>query len=128
MRSTDPRLSRLRLGDILLGARLITREQLQEGLALQQAGGGRLGERLVELGHLSEPDLDGDGAGARLYDLGRDDGSTVVRLVNIVCREAIDARASDIHIEPPEDRVQYRVDGALLESNPLPLSLHGGLM
>ena len=41
----------------------------------------------------------------------------VVRLVNLMLAEAIDARASDIHVEPMRDRltVRFRIDGALHE-------------
>ena len=41
----------------------------------------------------------------------------VVRLVNLMIAEAIEARASDIHVEPMRDRVQvrYRIDGVLHE-------------
>ncbi|MBI1798996.1 MAG: Flp pilus assembly complex ATPase component TadA [Candidatus Eisenbacteria bacterium] len=41
----------------------------------------------------------------------------VVRLVNLMIAEAIDGRASDIHVEPMRDRmlVRYRIDGVLHE-------------
>jgi type IV pilus assembly protein PilB len=41
----------------------------------------------------------------------------VVRLVNLMIAEAIDARASDIHVEPMRDRmvVRFRIDGVLHE-------------
>ncbi len=41
----------------------------------------------------------------------------VIRLVNLVIQRAVDARASDIHIEPFEEqlKVRYRVDGVLQE-------------
>jgi type IV pilus assembly protein PilB len=41
----------------------------------------------------------------------------VVRLVNLMLAEAIDARASDIHVEPQRDRVtvRFRIDGVLHE-------------
>jgi len=43
-----------RLGDILLEAGLITKEQLDEALALQAAGERRLGEVLLDMGFVSE--------------------------------------------------------------------------
>ena len=43
-----------RLGDILLEAGLITAEQLQSAMAIQKHTGGKIGEILVELGHISE--------------------------------------------------------------------------
>ena len=41
----------------------------------------------------------------------------VIRLVNLVLQRAVESRASDIHIEPFENRlkVRYRVDGVLQE-------------
>ncbi|MFN3650682.1 MAG: GspE/PulE family protein [Armatimonadota bacterium] len=51
--------------------------------------------------------------------------SLVIRLVNNIFREAVRARASDIHIESFEDRcqVRYRVDGVLHEQAPPPQRL-----
>ncbi len=45
------------------------------------------------------------------------DDAPVVRLVNLMIAEAIDARASDIHVEPARDRVtvRFRIDGVLHE-------------
>src|SRR5437762_6577317 len=41
----------------------------------------------------------------------------VVKLVNLIIQEAINLRASDIHVEPFADRVRvrYRIDGVLVE-------------
>jgi type IV pilus assembly protein PilB len=49
----------------------------------------------------------------------------VVRLVNLMLAEAIDARASDIHVEPSRDRVsvRYRIDGVLHETMRPPKNL-----
>ena len=46
-----------------------------------------------------------------------DSDAPVVKLVNLVIQEAINLRASDIHIEPFADRVRvrYRIDGVLVE-------------
>jgi type IV pilus assembly protein PilB len=48
----------------------------------------------------------------------------IVRLVDSFITGAIDARASDIHIEPqlPDMRVRYRVDGILLDALEVPAS------
>ena len=47
----------------------------------------------------------------------------VIRLVNLIIARALQARASDIHIEPFESRlvVRYRVDGMLRESESPPV-------
>ena len=43
-------------------------------------------------------------------------GSPIVKLVNHIIRTAVEAQASDIHIEPEEEefRIRYRVDGDLV--------------
>jgi type IV pilus assembly protein PilB len=54
----------------------------------------------------------------------------VVRLVQLIITEAIQLRASDIHIEPFEDRVRirYRIDGVLVERDSPPKRLLGAIM
>ncbi len=49
----------------------------------------------------------------------------VIRLVQLVLFQAVNARASDVHFEPFEKvfRIRYRVDGALYEMTPPPKSL-----
>ncbi|PXF32845.1 general secretion pathway protein GspE [Pokkaliibacter plantistimulans] len=48
----------------------------------------------------------------------------VIRLVNLLIQRAVERRASDIHIEPFENRlkVRYRVDGVLQDSEAPPVS------
>ncbi|HEX3044731.1 MAG TPA: type II secretion system ATPase GspE [Bacillota bacterium] len=50
----------------------------------------------------------------------------IIRLVNTVIAGAVEAGASDIHLEPFEDeiRIRYRIDGVLQETHPPPLSLY----
>jgi type IV pilus assembly protein PilB len=49
----------------------------------------------------------------------------VVKLCNLIIQEAIAHRASDIHIEPFDDRVRvrYRIDGVLVERDSIPRRL-----
>jgi general secretion pathway protein E len=49
----------------------------------------------------------------------------VIRLVNLVIQRAVELRASDIHIEPFENRlkVRYRIDGVLEEGESPPQNL-----
>lgn len=67
----------------------------------------------------------GGGAGA-----GSDSDAPIVRLVNLIINEAVTLRASDIHIEPFEDRVRirYRIDGRLVERDAAPRRLLGAMM
>src|SRR6185312_17294247 len=45
--------------------------------------------------------------------------ASIIRFVNQILTEAIDSRATDVHVEPFEDalRVRYRIDGVLVEAN-----------
>jgi len=54
----------------------------------------------------------------------------VVKLVNLVIQEAVQLRASDIHIEPFGDRVRirYRIDGNLIERDAAPRRLLSALL
>lgn len=54
-----------------------------------------------------------------------DSNSPIIRLVNLIISEALNMRASDIHIEPFEDRVRirYRIDGKLVERDSPPKRL-----
>ncbi len=54
----------------------------------------------------------------------------VVRLVGMMIQEAVQLRASDIHIEPFEDRVRirYRIDGICVERDSPPRRLLGAIL
>ena len=54
----------------------------------------------------------------------------VIRLVNAMIAEAIEKRASDIHIEPfeKEFRVRFRVDGVLFNQEPPPRELKAAII
>lgn len=54
----------------------------------------------------------------------------VAKIVSTVLEYAIKARASDVHIEPMEDktRVRYRIDGILHEKLSLPKRIHESLI
>lgn len=54
----------------------------------------------------------------------------IVRLCDQIIAEAVQLRASDIHIEPFEDRVRirYRIDGKLVEREALPKRFQGALL
>jgi len=59
-----------------------------------------------------------------------DDSAPIIRLANLIISEAVRERASDIHVEPFEDRVRirYRIDGVLLERDSPPKRLLGALV
>ncbi|MCD4830472.1 MAG: Flp pilus assembly complex ATPase component TadA [Anaerohalosphaeraceae bacterium] len=60
----------------------------------------------------------GNLSAAKLHELARE--PSLVNLVNLILLEAIDSRASDVHIEPfeKEVKIKYRVDGVLVEKAP----------
>jgi general secretion pathway protein E/type IV pilus assembly protein PilB len=45
--------------------------------------------------------------------------ASIIRFVNQILTEAVDSRATDVHIEPFENelRLRYRIDGVLVQSN-----------
>ena len=59
-----------------------------------------------------------------------DDDAPIVRFVNLLVSQAIQDRASDIHIEPAEQslRVRYRIDGVLHEMQRAPKSIQNGVI
>ncbi|WP_422931313.1 GspE/PulE family protein [Singulisphaera sp. PoT] len=54
----------------------------------------------------------------------------VIRLVHLIIQEAVNMRASDIHIEPFPDRVRirYRIDGVCMERDSPPRRLLGSII
>ncbi|MEW4489077.1 GspE/PulE family protein [Thalassoglobus sp. JC818] len=62
-------------------------------------------------------------------DASDEESSPIVRLVNLIITEAANMRASDIHVEPFEDRIRirYRIDGVLVERDSPPRRLLAAL-
>ena len=71
--------------------------------------------------------LDEDQEGEEEVD---ESSAPIVRLVQLIITEAVQLRASDIHIEPFEDRirVRYRIDGVLVERDSPPRRLLGAFL
>ncbi|MFO1493619.1 MAG: type II secretion system ATPase GspE [Lysobacterales bacterium] len=72
--------------------------------------------------NLSGEDGGGEDDVEHLRDLASE--APVIRLVNLIMQRAVEQRASDIHIEPFENRlkVRYRIDGVLQEVESPPAS------
>jgi type IV pilus assembly protein PilB len=66
----------------------------------------------------------------RLGDDSDESSAPIVRLVQMMITEAVQLRASDIHVEPFEDRVRirYRIDGVLHERDRLPKRQLGAIL
>ena len=82
-------------------------------------GRSAMGQIIDTLGEGGEDDLEDV---EHLRDLASE--APVIRLVNLIMQRAVEARASDIHIEPFENRlkVRYRIDGVLQEVEAPPAS------
>jgi type IV pilus assembly protein PilB len=78
---------------------------------------GQAGELLSASGR-----LEGDGDAAVEAEA---NATPIIRFVDLILYQAIQDRASDIHIEPFENefKIRYRVDGALYEMSPPPRHL-----
>ena len=75
----------------------------------------------------TETEEDGDSDDDGVVD---ETSAPVVRLVQLMITEAVQLRASDIHVEPFEDRVRirYRIDGMLIERDSPPRRLLSALL
>jgi general secretion pathway protein E/type IV pilus assembly protein PilB len=88
--------------------------------AIQREIKKRLGVGADTIGTLDEEKglqvLDENAEGNNL-DEGAEDEASIIRFVNQVLKDAIELRASDVHLEPFEDefRIRYRIDGELQE-------------
>lgn len=112
----------------LIEARRVLRRPLQVQAMEAQEFERALTERYARdgvSGDEAEAALDNQGGLASLVDgipetadlLDGDDDAPVIRLINGLIYEAVNRKASDIHIEPHEDNlsVRYRIDGVLQE-------------
>lgn len=79
-------------------------------------------------GHL-EPALKG-GDGDITAAVTGGDSSPVAQTVDLILRQGVKLRSSDIHLEPqpPVLRVRYRIDGVLQEAGTIPLKMGGPIV
>ncbi|MFW6056632.1 MAG: GspE/PulE family protein [Chloroflexota bacterium] len=106
--------TRMRVEPITAGER-----EVIDSIDMNYRGFGQIQEHLSRMpGQMETPDEDPSLAAA--------EDTPVASALRLVVDEAVKARASDIHLEPQEDRlrVRYRVDGALQEVMSLPLKIH----
>jgi type IV pilus assembly protein PilB len=73
---------------------------------------------------------DDEAGGGDRDDVVDETSAPIVRLVQMMISEAVQLRASDIHVEPFDDRVRirYRIDGVLIERDSPPRRLLGALL
>jgi general secretion pathway protein E/type IV pilus assembly protein PilB len=109
-------LTGLTLKPVLASTEAIQRE-IKKRLGVGADTLGTLGEdgsfQVVDDRHEDDTDLDNAAEDA-----------SIIRFVNQVLRDAIELRASDIHLEPFEDefRIRYRIDG-VLQDVPVPAQI-----
>ncbi len=73
---------------------------------------------------------DGNISQASVSDADSGDHAPIIRMVNLVIKEAIKQRASDIHMEPTEQdmRIRYRIDGILQDILNIPKDSEGAVV
>ncbi len=59
-----------------------------------------------------------------------DPDAPIIKLINMIIADAVRGRASDIHIEPMNDRVRvrYRIDGVCVERENIPKRMQGAVI
>jgi type IV pilus assembly protein PilB len=87
----------------------------------------RLQRESSDLGDLADTDLDETSAMAAQANSA--DDAPIVRYVNNLIEQAVQNRASDLHLEPTEEemRVRYRIDGVLHELDIVPRGVMAAL-
>jgi len=106
---------------------LSTSQDIQEMIDLNYRVGGEIEEQLSQIPTRYQR--------ARVTETARVSAEAiaqapVVRAIDLLIKQAVRDRASDIHVEPQEDklRVRYRIDGILHDIMALPLSVHPPLL
>jgi general secretion pathway protein E len=98
-------------------------------LAYERLYGGErstLGEIIDDIAEDRDETVEDDVG--RLRDMASE--APVIRLVNLLIARAVESRASDIHIEPYQDRliVRYRIDGLMRDSAVPPTRLRAAIV
>ncbi len=91
----------------------------------------RMAERLADDSSESVADMEHNLDAIEADDIHRmAEQPTLINLVNLLLLEAIQSRASDVHIEPFENelKVKSRIDGVLIEQSPPPKHLQPALI
>jgi len=111
-------LSRMRIKPIAASAR-----EVRDAIDFNYKGYGDIEKQLSLISISTEA------AGERV-DITADTDAPLAQALNLIVEEAVKARASDIHIEPEEERlrVRYRIDGILQDLMSLPSNIHLALI
>ena len=103
-----------------------TLQEIQEMIDLNYRIGGEIEEQFSQIPSRYR----GTGLRETRLSAERIAQAPVVRALDLLIKQAVRDRASDVHVEPQEDklRVRYRIDGILTEVMSLPLSVHAPLL
>jgi type II secretory ATPase GspE/PulE/Tfp pilus assembly ATPase PilB-like protein len=96
---------------------MTSRKRLHEALRRLYGVGADTFEQILEGRDFDYDHLDAGEDEANVIDQDDDEEASVVKFVNQIIREALDQRATDIHVEPLSTnlRIRYRIDGRLIE-------------
>ena len=114
--------------------RTITRAEVKTVMATRQAildaidKHHRMDAEAEDLSSEASSDFDADDDLSNVKEVLED--APIVKLVNLLISQAVQDRASDIHIEPGERdlRVRYRIDGVLHEKMRPPKNIQSGII
>lgn len=96
---------------------MASRKRLHEALRRLYGVGADTFEQILEGRDLDYDQLADSEDEANVIDQDDDEEASVVKFVNQIIREALEQRATDIHVEPLATnlRIRYRIDGRLIE-------------
>jgi len=102
--------------DLPIVWRMASRRRVHDGLRRLYGVGADTFEQILEGRELDLDNLDMRDE-ASVIDAQEDEEASVVKFVNQIIREALEERATDIHVEPLANnlRIRYRVDGRLVD-------------
>ncbi|MBL8797429.1 MAG: Flp pilus assembly complex ATPase component TadA [Planctomycetia bacterium] len=104
---------------------LATREQIKEAINRHY---GQTDQESVDsmIQEFTDTAIDFTETESSSSQMGAEEDAPVIKLMNLMIMEAVNLKASDIHVEPFVDRVRvrYRVDGVLVERDSPPKRLH----
>ncbi len=121
------RISRCEINPIVT-----TKADLEEAIG-RFYGGDTMLRKAIGDSYEIDQQASGVSDGAEVLDLDRlkqaAEEAPVIRLVDLIIRQAIKERASDVHIEPFKDRIslRYRIDGVLCDISPPARHLHSAI-
>ena len=96
---------------------MASRKRLHEALRRLYGVGADTFEQILEGRDFDYDQIENGEDEANVIDQDDDEEASVVKFVNQIIREALDQRATDIHVEPLSTnlRIRYRIDGRLIE-------------